>query len=146
MKFDVKFSCGHEARIDLYGPMKERARKIEWYQECGICPTCYAAKIEAEKAEGCVQKKMSYGEYKGKWFWLKTAAGSYDRKEKSIAVYVPTAYDGLEEFLERMAASKRNDEGYNDNVRIVRDAMDNGEISKEQAKTLVLAAREMRWK
>ena len=32
MKYDVTFSCGHTATIELFGPTKDRERKISWYE------------------------------------------------------------------------------------------------------------------
>lgn len=49
MKYDVTFSCGHTATIDLFGPGKERERKISWYETHGECPECYKARKQAER-------------------------------------------------------------------------------------------------
>lgn len=49
MKYDVKFSCGHTATIELFGPGKERERKISWYETHGECPECYKARKQAER-------------------------------------------------------------------------------------------------
>ena len=53
MKYTVKYSCGHEGTVELFGKESERERKIAWYEREGICPECYAAarKAEQEKAE-----------------------------------------------------------------------------------------------
>lgn len=48
MKYNVIYSCGHEAEAQLFGPMKERERKIEWMKTQGLCPDCYR-KQQAEK-------------------------------------------------------------------------------------------------
>lgn len=39
--YDVKFSCGHEDRVQLVGPDKDRARKIKFFEKEGMCPACY---------------------------------------------------------------------------------------------------------
>ena len=53
--YEVKFSCGHVERVQLYGAEKERANKIKFFEENGMCPACYREymqeKKEAEKAE-----------------------------------------------------------------------------------------------
>lgn len=49
MKYDVTFSCGHTATIELFGPGKERERKISWYETHGECPECYKARKQAER-------------------------------------------------------------------------------------------------
>lgn len=40
-KYTVKFSCGHVAEVNLYGPEVERQRKIRHMRECWLCPACY---------------------------------------------------------------------------------------------------------
>lgn len=54
MKYDVTFSCGHEGTVTLFGKGSERERKLEWYKNYGMCPTCrkkqFNAKREAEEA------------------------------------------------------------------------------------------------
>lgn len=54
-KYCPTFSCGHKAEIVLFGPEKQRDRKIRWYRENGLCPECYRGKQAAEvalKSEG----------------------------------------------------------------------------------------------
>lgn len=43
-KYTVKFACGHEEVINLYGSHAERERKID-----GKCSECYKAEKKAEK-------------------------------------------------------------------------------------------------
>ena len=40
-KYDITYSCGHSATIQLYGKTSERERKIEWFEREGLCPACY---------------------------------------------------------------------------------------------------------
>lgn len=49
-KYDVTYGCGHEATIQLYGPVKDRDRKIAWLESSGLCSDCYKAKRDAEFA------------------------------------------------------------------------------------------------
>jgi hypothetical protein len=52
-KYDVTYSCGHSGTAELYGPGKERDRKIEWMGRSGLCPECCKTKkLEEEKAQG----------------------------------------------------------------------------------------------
>ncbi|MGI6117852.1 MAG: hypothetical protein ACOYBC_05625 [Bilifractor sp.] len=50
-QYDVTFSCGHTATIQLFGKEADRQRKIKWFEENGLCPECYRAQKEAEKKE-----------------------------------------------------------------------------------------------
>ncbi len=43
-KYEATFSCGHTAKVTLFGPYAERERKLAWYAESGLCPECYKAK------------------------------------------------------------------------------------------------------
>jgi hypothetical protein len=40
-KYDVKFSCGHTETKELFGKGTERERKIEYWEQNGICTECY---------------------------------------------------------------------------------------------------------
>ena len=91
MKYTVKFSCGHEAEIVLFGKVSEREKKIAYYEKYGVCPSCYAEQKEMEKSIGCEEIEMHYREYKEKYANCKTKAGSYNGSTKTIIVYVPVA-------------------------------------------------------
>ena len=88
-KYTVKFSCGHEAMIELFGKDADRRRKIAYFEEDGLCPECYAAAKEAEKAEGCKEVEMSYRDYKDNYADYDTKKDSYNKETKTIVVYVP---------------------------------------------------------
>ena len=145
MKYTVKFACGHKAMIELDGPTKDRERKIAYYKQSGICPACYAAKVAAKNRTGCEEIEMHYADYKSKRFWCKTARDSYNAKTKTIKVYVPTTYTGLEGYIDRMASNRNGDDGLRANCQIIRDALDNNEITTDQSKVLVKAAKEIRY-
>lgn len=54
-KYQIDFSCGHTEQRELYGPTKERQRKIEYFERSGDCTECYKARMRAQKdAEGPV--------------------------------------------------------------------------------------------
>lgn len=42
------YSCGHEGRIDIVGPTKDRQRKADW-KFSGLCPECYQKYLEEER-------------------------------------------------------------------------------------------------
>lgn len=48
-KYTVKFSCGHENVMQLFGKEKDRQSKIEYFERYGLCPECYKAKMERER-------------------------------------------------------------------------------------------------
>ena len=37
----VKFSCGHEDRVNILGIKKERIQRISFLEKQGLCPVCY---------------------------------------------------------------------------------------------------------
>lgn len=49
-KYDVTYSCGHEERVVLFGPSRERDRKIEWMEREGVCAECWQRKLSADRA------------------------------------------------------------------------------------------------
>lgn len=96
MKYEVTFSCGHTAEVQIYGSAAEREKKIAYFEQYGECPSCYRKrKIEEETGEKvpdkeeCVEKEMHYGEYKEHYSHCETKEGSYNKRTKTIIVYVP---------------------------------------------------------
>ncbi len=47
-KYNVTYSCGHSDTIQLYGPHKERDRKIEYFEQQGTCSDCYRKERAAD--------------------------------------------------------------------------------------------------
>lgn len=91
--YNVKYSCGHEDRIQLYGPERERRSKIE-YLERRVCKACWEEqrRIDAEakaKRDGLVEVEVSYREYKEKWPEAQQIPGSYNGESKTIHIYLP---------------------------------------------------------
>lgn len=97
MKYYITYSCGHEGCVELFGPNKDRERKLDWYTHSAVCPDCYKEQraIEMEIANDPIE--MSYRDYKTKYANCKTKLGSYNGKTKTIIVYVPRANDQQEE-------------------------------------------------
>ena len=89
MKYTVNFSCGHEEVRDLVGPTKERMRKIKYWEERGVCSSCWREMQDEENAVGCNEVEMLYRDYKQNYSVCKTKSGSYDGEKKTIIVYVP---------------------------------------------------------
>ena len=72
-KYWVKFSCGHEEQIELFGSNKERERKIAYYEQYGDCSECRKAARAKEAEEiaknnalpkitGVSEKQIAYAE------------------------------------------------------------------------------------
>lgn len=49
-KYDVKFSCGHTERKELFGAEKDRQSKIEYWERSGICSECYKKAMREKEA------------------------------------------------------------------------------------------------
>lgn len=47
--YEGKYSCGHEGRVNIIGPTKDRQRKADWHFS-GMCPECYKKQLEEERA------------------------------------------------------------------------------------------------
>ena len=65
MKYDVTYTCGHVATIQLYGKTAERESRIKYLEGNCVCPECYKAKMEAKReaenekaAEAAVQRGL----------------------------------------------------------------------------------------
>lgn len=43
MKYDVTYTCGHVATIQLYGKTSERESRIKYLEGNCVCPECYKA-------------------------------------------------------------------------------------------------------
>lgn len=50
-QYTITFSCGHTEVRDLVGKEKDRQRKIEYFQEEGLCSDCYKLKKLQEKED-----------------------------------------------------------------------------------------------
>lgn len=48
MKYDVTYSCGHTATVELFGKSEDRDRKLHWMETEGMCPDCYKAWLREE--------------------------------------------------------------------------------------------------
>lgn len=89
MKYNVRFSCGHDEVVELFGKVADRERKMDYYKNYGVCSACYREQKAIENSIGCEEKEMSYREYKTSFASCKTKPGSYNGETKTIVVYVP---------------------------------------------------------
>lgn len=109
MKYDVKFSCGHTHTVELFGKAEDREKKIAFYEEYYVCPECYKKQKEEENKIGCMEVEMSYREYKENYSECKTKADSYDKKEKTIIVYVPEETEEIGKVVGKKEESEEKD-------------------------------------
>lgn len=97
--YEIEYKCGHTDRMQLYGPYKERDRRIAWYKENVICPACRAAKQKEDVAQ---QKKADLE--------ARLPALSGSPKQIQWAVMLRKAYmDKLEDALLRMQTEESPD-------------------------------------
>lgn len=77
MKYDVKFSCGHEETVQLFGKHIEREHRIAWYESCGSCSECRRATKMAEPIKAHVNYDIDNNSYR-----VALSGHTYDRKEE----------------------------------------------------------------
>ena len=65
-KYTIKFSCGHTEERQLFGKHSDRERKIQYFEESGLCTECWKAeqglqqkRENAEAAEENAKKGMA---------------------------------------------------------------------------------------
>lgn len=58
MKVTIKYSCGHEGILEVFGKAEERERKIKYFEEFGLCPSCYKAEKSSEEKEVSEKHKL----------------------------------------------------------------------------------------
>lgn len=82
-KYDVEYSCGHTGTVELYGPNRDRERKLEWMAE-GVCPDCYRAEKHVER-QAILQPLGELAALTGS---EKQIAWAEDLREKAVAEYM----------------------------------------------------------
>lgn len=63
-KYDVTFSCGHTEIINLVGKVKDRERKIEYFEAHGLCSECWEAQRTRqfeEQNQKAAEEAKEYG-------------------------------------------------------------------------------------
>jgi hypothetical protein len=101
--------------VQLYGPGKERDRKIEWYENDAVCPDCYREQKQQEKSEQIAKANEQASTYLATRPDLPPLTGS----EKQIS-WANTIRAGIladaEKYQEGIAKSQHTGEG----IEIVR--------------------------
>lgn len=91
MKYTVKFACGHEAVVELFGKSSDREWKLQRIAE-GLCPDCYRAQQEAERkaaseAAAKEAREQGFAELKGsekQIAWAETIRARYMEKLEEL--------------------------------------------------------------
>lgn len=120
------YSCGHEGRVNIVGPQKDRPWKIE-HEFKKLCPDCYQKKLAKERAE-----KAEMAEKEAKEMELPELSGS----EKQIA-WANTLRMDFINFVKDKAESEeaKKMKGYSDENRDeVLQALDNFVRANTEAK------------
>ncbi len=51
MKYDIEYACGHTVTTQLFGSVRDRERKIHFFETQGECSECYKKRIAEERAK-----------------------------------------------------------------------------------------------
>lgn len=86
--YEINYTCGHEGRVQLYGPGREREKRIEW-MERGVCLDC----LRAQKAEERKQDNTRAADLAGE-IGFATLAGS-DKQVAWANAIRQKAYEAL---------------------------------------------------
>lgn len=107
------FSCGHEGRVNVIGPMKDREWKVE-YKFQGLCPECYQKYKEEEK-----ERRNKEAQEKTKEMELPELSGT----EKQVVWATTLRINTVERITEEIESlSEKNHEKirlYDDNTKIM---------------------------
>lgn len=50
-QYTVNYSCGHTGSVNLFGPGRDRERKIEWLERAGSCPECHQQEKQKQQQQ-----------------------------------------------------------------------------------------------
>lgn len=89
MKYTVTYSCGHTGTVQLYGKRKKHEYQLKKYEEFYLCPDCYDNDINNINSKDCIEKEMSYSEFKNNYKNCKTKRNSYNKRTKTTVVFIP---------------------------------------------------------
>lgn len=132
MKITVERTCGHSETVEVFGTREQRERKT-WAYEQHECSDC---KMK-EATKNCEEIEMKYSEYKENFASCKT--GEYNKKSKTIIVYVPVVIDVEEiEIIEEatmlvseIQADFKENKASESAKKVMHALADSGKIKKE---------------
>lgn len=79
-KYTVNHSCGHTQTHDLFGPGKERERKIAWL-ETTDCKECWTAKQREERKAAPITAEVIYNTFSNGVWLAVTGGDTYSIKD-----------------------------------------------------------------
>lgn len=130
--YEGTFSCGHEGRVDIGGPTKDRQRKADW-RFSGLCPECYKKYLEEEK-----ERKEQEAAEKSAEMELPELAGTEKQVSwaNDLRLKIIGNLTAYLKKLERYMVEKRIEFAPNTDVKIeeLHNALDWFMISKTEAK------------
>ena len=86
-KYQIDYACGHGSfEEQLFGPGKERTRKIEWLSANKVCPDCYKSEMQAQRQSEQLSAEIIFNAFSGGVWLAITKGDTYSIKEalKSI--------------------------------------------------------------
>lgn len=98
-KYDVKFSCGHAEEMDLGGKVKDRQRKITYWEQNGLCKACYRqyqAQLAKKSSDNLGLPELTGSEKQVAWA-LKLRLEWISRKQDTLNRFPKQAVELLKE-------------------------------------------------
>jgi hypothetical protein len=86
-KYSIDYACGHGSfEEQLFGPGKDRERKIEWLGSNKVCPDCYKSKMQAQRQAEQFSAEVIFNAFSGGVWLAITKGDTYSIKDalKSI--------------------------------------------------------------
>lgn len=100
-KREITHACGHKQTVELYGKYDDRDRREEYLQS-QPCPACKAKQWLVDNNMKIIN--VHYGTYKESGY--KQVYDTYDKKSKTIDMYVPMEAEGKNNIKEAMDVLK----------------------------------------
>lgn len=134
-KYDVTFSCGHTEEIQLFGKTEERNKKIKYYEEHGLCSSCYKKQQEEKRErayeEALESQNVTLGTLEGSDKQIKWAE---TLREKAFIYYVEKYDEAIKKVENKI--DELSHEGQQDQADILISQL-------EEMKSLFIEARDI---
>ena len=136
--YNVRFSCGHEETIELFGKIDDRLKKNEYYEQKGLCSCCYKKHQEEEKAKMTEYIKEQSNELnlpllegsEKQVAWAMDIRHNWIEQAKNNVAQLGRNWDDVVKQVLKMYDEKINDAKFNEDLR---NALDNCNITARLA-------------